>query len=123
MSKPYFLPDKYSMSVKIDKLEKQLAKANERVEELEQINLELAANVESCCELTDMDMGAAIERLFEINNTESKALLNKFAIEKKIEELVEFKEQLGCFDNREANLIANAVNRRIEQLRKEQDSE
>lgn len=121
MSKPYFLPDKYSMSVKIDKLEKQLAKANERVAELEQANLELAANVEACCELTDMDMGAAIERLFEIDNTESKALLNKFAIEKKIEELVEFKEQLGCLDNREANLIANAVNRRIEQLRKEQE--
>lgn len=35
MNKPYFLPDKYSMSVKIDKLEKQLAKANERVKELE----------------------------------------------------------------------------------------
>ncbi len=35
MSKPYFLPDKYSMSVKIDKLEKQLAKANERIAELE----------------------------------------------------------------------------------------
>lgn len=106
-----------------EELKKQLAKANERVAELEQANLELAANVEACCELTDMDMGAAIERLFEIDNTESKALLNKFAIEKKIEELVEFKEQLGCLDNREANLIANAVNRRIEQLRKEQDSE
>jgi len=35
VSKPYFLPDKYSMSVKIDKLEKQLAKANERIAELE----------------------------------------------------------------------------------------
>lgn len=37
MSKPYFLPDKYSMSVKIDKLEKQLAKANEREKRLEKI--------------------------------------------------------------------------------------
>jgi predicted RNase H-like nuclease (RuvC/YqgF family) len=64
-------------------LRTQLAKANERVKELERINLELAVNVESCCELVDMDMGAAIERLFEIDNTESKALLKEFAIEQK----------------------------------------
>ena len=69
----------------IETLRTQLVKANERVKELEQINLELAANVEACCELTEIDMGAAIDRIFEIDNTESKALLNKFAIEKKIE--------------------------------------
>jgi hypothetical protein len=85
MDKPYFLPDKYAMKKKIDRLEQQLAKANERAKKLEKINLELAANVEACCELTEMDMGAAIDRLFEIDNTESKALLNKFAIEKQLE--------------------------------------
>ena len=73
-----------------------LTKANERVKELEQVNLELAANVEACCELTEMDMGAAIERLFEIDNTESKALLNKFAIEKKIEALDDLLEEIQC---------------------------
>ena len=77
-------------------LRTQLAKANERVAELEQANLELAANVEACCELTDMDMGAAIERLFKIDNTESKALLNKFAIEKKIEALDDLLEEIQC---------------------------
>ena len=35
MDKPYFLPDKYAMKKKIDRLELQLAKANERVAELE----------------------------------------------------------------------------------------
>lgn len=53
--------------------------------ELKQANLELAANVEACCELVNMDMDSAIDRLFEIDNTESKTLLNTFAIENKIE--------------------------------------
>lgn len=35
MDKPYFLPDKYAMKKKIDRLEQQIAKANERVKELE----------------------------------------------------------------------------------------
>ncbi|QDP61513.1 MAG: hypothetical protein Unbinned8596contig1000_26 [Prokaryotic dsDNA virus sp.] len=73
-----------------------LAKANESVKELEAINLELAANVEACCELVEMDMGAAIERLFEIDNTESKALLNKFAIKQKIEALDDLLEEIKC---------------------------
>ena len=77
----------------IEVLQEKLAKANERVKSLEQTNLELAANVESCCELVDMDMGAAIERLFEIDNTESKALLNKFAIEKKQEAILTIKDK------------------------------
>ncbi len=80
----------------IESLREQLAKANERVKKLEAINLELAANVEACCELVEMDMGAAIERLFEIDNTESKALLNKFAIEQKIEALDDLLEEIKC---------------------------
>ncbi len=37
MDKPYFLPDKYAMKKKIDRLEQQLAKANEREKRLEKI--------------------------------------------------------------------------------------
>ena len=96
--------------------------AVERVAELEQANLELAANVEACCELTDMDMGAAIERLFEIDNTESKALLNKFAIEKKIEALKSFASYAKGDDWEDAHL-QEAIKIEIEQLRKEQASE
>jgi hypothetical protein len=71
-----------------------VAKANERVKELEELNLELSVNVEACCELTEMEMGAAIERLLEIDNTESKELVNKFAIEQKIEALKETSKDL-----------------------------
>lgn len=77
-------------------LRTQLAKANERVKNLEQANLELAVNVEACCELTEMDMGAAIERLFEIDNTESKDLLNKFAIENQTKALDDLLEEIKC---------------------------
>ena len=103
----------------IENMQQKLAKANERVKELEQANLELAANVEACCELTDMDMGAAIERLFEIDNTESKALLNKFAIENKIEAL---KEQLKRKSFKSVHdLIEIIIDSYENQLRKEQE--
>lgn len=114
----------------------ELAKANERARELEEVNLELAANVEACCELTDMDMGAAIERLFEIDNTESKALLNKFAIEKKQEAILTIKDkwikkasemppQLECRSKGSscynwAMFYARELTDEAEQLRKEQ---
>ena len=47
--------------------------------------------------------------------------LNKFALEQKIGELLEFRGSLGCLDNRDASKFALAINKRIEQLRKEQD--
>lgn len=47
--------------------------------------------------------------------------LTKFAIEQQVKALEDLRSQLGCLDNREASLIANAINRRIEQLRKEQE--
>ena len=115
----------------------ELKKANERARELEEVNLELAANVEACCELTDMDMGAAIERLFEIDNTESKALLNKFAIEKKQEAILTIKDkwikkasemplQLECRSKGSscynwAMFYARELTDEAEQLRKEQE--
>ena len=115
----------------------QLDSHMERVAELEQANLELAANVEACCELTDMDMGAAIERLFEIDNTESKALLNKFAIEKKQEAILTIKDkwikkasemppQLECRSKGSscynwAMFYARELTDEAEQLRKEQE--
>lgn len=109
----------------------QLKESNERVKKLEQINLELAANVEACCELTEMDMGAAIDRLFEIDNTESKALLNKFAIEKKIEsinEAIDYHEELKASGEPiGAGTILHVCLGRLvsqkEQLRKEQSSD
>lgn len=132
-------------SHEINHLTEQLAKVNEResvlscqldshierVKELEQVNLELAANVEACCELTEMDMGAAIERLFEIDNTESKSLLNKFAIEKKLELLSDMVSSandylfnhdiLGIRANHLDMLLKNFCNYHREQLRKEQE--
>ncbi len=96
----------------------ELVDANERLKELEQINLELAANVEACCELTEMDMVAAIDRLFEIDNTESKELLNKFAIEKKIEGAYAVISLLDETKDSKTILMANNYVR--EQLRKEQ---
>ena len=107
-------------------LKNQLAKANERVKELEQANLELAANVEACCELTDMDMGAAIERLFEIDNTESKALLNKFAIEQKVEAVTVFASsanEMGQFGWSDCQWLTDYAEEWVEQLSKEQTSE
>ena len=101
-------------------LRTQLAKANERVKELEQINLELAANVEACCELTEMDMGAAIDRLFEIDNTESKALLNKFAIEKVADGFERYATICEAFCT---NPTPDTLREHAKQLRKEQDSE
>ena len=103
-----------------------LTKANERVKELEQVNLELAANVEACCELTEMDMGAAIESLFEIDNTESKALLNKFAIEKKIEALEgtlrENSRPIAYPHGHNTDVVySEDIKFDVEQLRKEQE--
>ena len=92
----------------------ELAKENEM---LRQSNLELAANVEACCELVNMDMDSAIDRLFEIDNTESKSLLNKFAIEQQIKALEEFKKECGMF------VPVHKLKGRIEQLRNLIDSD
>jgi DNA repair exonuclease SbcCD ATPase subunit len=111
----------------IENMQQKLAKANERVRKLEEANLELAANVEACCELVDMDMGAAIERLFEIDNTESKALLNKFAIEKKCESVSELNTYFVNRANREGEMLPiyfpDWCNDFREQLRKEQSDD
>jgi len=45
------------------------------VENLKSQNIRLAVNVESCAELVHMDMGQAIERLLEIDNTEESELV------------------------------------------------
>lgn len=91
-----------------------------RVKELEEVNLELAANVEACCELTEMDMGAAIERLLEIDNTESKALLEDFALKQKLEVLEDcIREHAFISHNYNDDMIfASDVSDEIEQLRK-----
>ena len=95
----------------------ELVRENER---LEQVNLELAANVEACCELVNMDMGSAIDRLIEIDNTESKALLNKFAIEQQISAL----DDLSIGPNNESeDRVCRIIEERIEQLRDLIDSD
>lgn len=98
-------------------LHEQLAKANEHLKELKELNLELAVNVEACCELTEMDMGAAIDRLLEIDNTEARELVNKFAIEQKIDGI----ERLCCKLKREIYFdkdVHDCAVDLIEQLRK-----
>ena len=106
MSKPYFLPDKYSMSVKIDKLEKQLAKANERVKALE---AERDKYFEALC------MHA--QRIPESDwshNKDAVSLLNKFAIENQIKGA---KALIYAFPLNASDQMKEWV----EQLRKEQD--
>jgi hypothetical protein len=107
------------------KIHEQLTAANDRVKELERVNLELAANVEACCELTEMDMGSAIDRIFEIDNTESAQLLNKFAIEQQVkfgrdllENKLEWCEEIGSV---QVSDIDWEVQKLEEQLRKEQE--
>ena len=151
MSKPYFLPDKYSMSVKIDKLEKQLAKANERADyymklitsdigyehakDLEKGILEEIENRDNLEEWLDK-LSVEIARYFGVdigehssaNNPWVEAFeaipedtLNKFAIEKKIEGAYAVISLLDETKDSKTILMANNYVR--EQLRKEQDSE
>lgn len=86
-------------------LAQQLAKANERVEELEE-------------ELLMLTLATGRQTVWDLG----KKLLNKFALEQKKEELDELKSSLGCLDNRDASKFALAINKRVEQLRKEQEN-
>lgn len=86
-------------------LRAQLAKANERVKELEE-------------ELLMLTLATGRQAVWDLG----KKLLNKFALEQRVEELVELRGSLGCLDNREASKFAFAINKRIEQLRKERDN-
>ncbi len=126
MSKPYFLPDKYSMSVKIDKLEKQLVKANERVAELELVIVAIT----HADETGYVDDVGFVEGWSDVCD-ETKALLNKFAVEKKIEALRKFEPVSNAVANHwcdkeqkgylwlHAEILAEIE--KLEQLRKEQD--
>ena len=116
MSKPYFLPDKYSMSVKIDKLEKQLAKANERVKELEKERDHSQRMYNSL--LGDLSAGYG-----DLSISECEKHLNKFAVEKKIEVLESCIDD-NAMDNDEIDALiiyVDDVKADIEQLRKEQE--
>ena len=81
----------------IEQLREQLAKANERVEMCEKIFSE------------------APDLTFEDVKTTFNSELNKFAIEKKLEVLNEFKKECGII------LPAHKLQDKIEQLRKEQE--
>ena len=137
--KLYYVEDIPGLLEQIASLNKQLAKASEVISECwrlvgndvdskstlpEHVNAlnERVKGLESELDFKDVKI---IDLQHQVGTLEFNQVtpndLNKFAIERKIEELIEFRGQLGCLDNREANLIANAVNRRIEQLRKEQE--
>ncbi len=119
MDKPYFLPDKYAMKKKIDSLEQQLAKANERVAELEFQHQLLTKRIEPLldmqedgehyarCHLADDIYEAFIEG-------SSVDALNKFAIENQIKGA---KDLIYAFPLNASDQMKEWV----EQLRKEQE--
>ena len=97
MDKPYFLPDKYAMKKKIDRLEQQLAKANDRVKGLEQelkeseddldaAEQQLSSYENALEEVKAVFLDSDACPLFEpFNPRNLSAWLNKFVIEQKIE--------------------------------------
>lgn len=86
MDKPYFLPDKYAMKKKIDRLEQQLAKANERVNELEKDILRHSVFMEKTAEKLEQHREwQATASVLRRPTREAKQALNKFAIEKQLE--------------------------------------
>lgn len=98
----------------IESLRTQLAKANERVKELErkeglfdQYALESEVMRKA---LLNKDRNAD-----DVSPSDLKQALNKFAIEKKLEVLNEFKKECGII------LPAHKLQDKIEQLRKEQN--
>tara|TARA_Y100001973_G_C5205526_1_gene341222 strand:+ start:3747 stop:4091 length:345 start_codon:yes stop_codon:yes gene_type:complete len=114
------------MSVKIDKLEKQLVKANERVAELELVIVAIT----HADETGYVDDVGFVEGWSDVCD-ETKALLNKFAVEKKIEALRKFEPVSNAVANHwcdkeqkgylwlHAEILAEIE--KLEQLRKEQD--
>lgn len=108
MTKPDFTPDAYSMKMEISRLKAQLAKANERVEELEgQLQLTMLTTHEASFE---SDYG--------------QKRLSKFAIEKKIEAINAVLDLGKLYTIGEVDQWAiddAKVERFIEQLRKEQE--
>lgn len=113
---PVYTADEVAKTV--SSFEVELAKANERVKELEELNLELAVNVEACCELTEIEMGAAIDRLLEIDNTEARELVKKFALEQKIEVFNAWLYEVKFTEGLSARDVIESANLYAEQLRK-----
>lgn len=110
----------------IEVLQEKLAKANERVAEMEVQHQLLVQKIEPLLDMQEDD-GEYYARTNLANDVydnfiegSSGEALKKFAIEQKIGELLELRGSLGCLDNRDASKFALAINKRIEQLRKEQ---
>lgn len=109
------------------KLVQQLAKANERVAEMEVQHQLLVQKIEPLLDMQEDD-GEYYARTNLANDIydnfiegSSGEALKKFALEQKIGELLELRGSLGCLDNRDASKFALAINKRIEQLLKEQE--
>lgn len=83
----------------LDELFDELVKRQVKCDTLQEQNQCLAVNVEACQELIHMDMGQAIERLFEIDNTESKKLVSQIIVKAKQEAIERCREILKSFGN------------------------
>jgi DNA repair exonuclease SbcCD ATPase subunit len=120
------------MSVKIDKLEKQLAKANERARELEKelkeseddldaAEQQLSSYENALEEVQAVFVDSDACPLFEpFNPRNLSAWLNKFAIEKKIDGVQLVIDALASKVMLDT-LIGFVINSVVEQLRKEQE--
>tara|TARA_R110002124_G_scaffold217788_1_gene383379 strand:- start:90 stop:626 length:537 start_codon:yes stop_codon:yes gene_type:complete len=64
------------------------------VESLKSQNIELAVCAEACQELTEMDLGSAIERLFEIDNTESSELVKQHNLKQQAKGIEDAREEI-----------------------------
>lgn len=110
-------------------LRHKLAKANERVKELQDTVYLLEKDllrqsvfmINTAAKLERHQEWRATANVLRRPTREAKQALNKFVLEQKKEELDELKSSLGCLDNRDASKFALAINKRIEQLRKEQE--
>lgn len=69
-------------------------------EKLKAQNIRLAVNVESCAELIHMDMGQAIERLFEIDNTEESELVAQRDLEQQAKGVEDFIKSIDPYISR-----------------------
>lgn len=126
MDKPYFLPDKYAMKKKIDRLEQQLAKANERVAELEKERSNLSAKYKKNVSVIGAFVSELTGKVIILPKMRTKEEIeksfNKFAIEKKIEALDEVESvYMQAAETSEPISFREAFDAVEEQLRKEQE--
>lgn len=127
MTKPDFTPDAHSMKMKISRLEVQLAKANERVKELERESMAFRSILDQPIKhpagtdkMYSLGFNHAMRLFEDIYLGVTQKALNKFAAEKKVEGAYAVISLLDETKDSKAILMANKYVR--EQLRKEQEN-